>query len=938
MSKHSRLNTYLRGMASEILKNKDCISRVASESVTSIKFTDGHVHHHLDGKEETTKEIIKDLISISGMNFTPEHKETAAERKPIIFKNRQAIGDILMFTCAIRDFKSAFPDWPINVQSTAMHIWDNNPYLDRSLTNANADIIEIGPGALTNASNRDDRHFANAFRLSIQEKLGIEFPQGPIKPDIWMTKEETVEPIIKPPYWIIVAGEKGDWTAKTYPFKRWEEIVAQYPGMKFVQIGAKEHKHPKLEGPNIINMIGETQGRDDGIRKLFKLFYFAEGSMGLVSFQMHLAAAFGMPCVVIAGAREPARFTRFPGHQYLCTDGCLPCAADKACWHCDLEKTCPTIIEENGQRFPRCVDIIDTYDVIKAFDQYYQGGRLFFDTPRVPTLPNLISKKITMPMVKANLTPKKDLHEFKKEEDFVDPAKWGFEWGGACITDMDWEFLRKTCDQYDVKTVMEFGPGLSSFLLTDRGMGVVSFETRDNWMESLIGKGASDKFDLHAWNGKVLNLGDDVHFDLAIVDGPPGGPSREMSTKIASERADIVLVHDAGREYEKKWQDKYLKEGFEGPVKGGHRFHAWMKKGVHEPRISPEVPIPPIAAGDDTKVFRMLFNGRGEGGAERSTTWIMNTFHEMGWRVEYVHPGPSPSGTFRKIGNHNILTTSSLTTLSHPCDVFMLYTNDWVWEFNKEGVVRALEAVQAKRKVMAINFRLGEIGKIPWTRGWDKYIFLNSSLNDAFTVQYMEASGDTFYGISPTILPPPTDLSEYESVKVDYGGSMKIVRHSSQNDAKYAKDFNDKIRAILEAFPDATIRLMPGPSFLEDHGERVIVHKKNQPQVKDFLALGNIFWYDLPEGYHDMGPKVVMEAQAAGLPVVANNHSGPKDRVVEGTGFLYNDFDKSSELFKLLNHEPTRRIMGKAAFQHAIGSYNPKSWIRTITGENDGDI
>jgi len=249
-------------------------------------------------------------------------------------------------------------------------------------------------------------------------------------------------------------------------------------------------------------------------------------------------------------------------------------------------------------------------------------------------------------------------------------------------------------------------------------------------------------------------------------------------------------------------------------------------------------------------------------------------------------------------------------------------------------VVAKLEAAQANRKVMAVNFRLGKIGQIPWTQGWDRYIFLNSYLKETFITEYMKSMGSKrMYSISPVVLPPPTDIQKYLETEIDYSGPMRIVRHSSQNDAKYAKDLNEKIKAILEQFPDATIRLMPKPSFLEDFGDRVIVHQKNKPSVKEFLALGNIYWYDLPDGYHDMGPKTVMEAQASGLPVIANNHSGPKDRVAEDTGFLYNDFEDASFMFEKLNDPVRRGKMGKAAKNHAAKEYDRELWIKEIIGE-----
>jgi len=921
---------------SDIKKHKECAFRDPADSIISIKFKDGHIHHRHPADKVLAKQLVEDLINSMGLDLSKP--ETPMEQKPIIFRNRQAIGDILMFSCAVRDFKAAYPDWPINVQSTAMHIWDNNPYLDRSLNNNNAEVVEIGPSALTNASNRDDRHFANAYRISIQDKLGITFKQGAIKPDIWMTKEETATPIVEPPYWIIVAGEKGDWTAKTYPFDRWQNFVLRYPKMKFVQIGAKEHKHPKLEGDNVVNLIGKTQDRVTGIRDLFNLFYFAEGSMGLVSFQMHLAAAFGMPCVVIAGAREPARFTRYPGHQYLCTDGCLPCASTNACWHCDLEKTCPTIISDADQKYPKCVDIITLENLMSAYDQFYEGGRLSDDHPRTPTNPNPLTTKIEMPMTPAKTPP---------AVEGADPTKFDFQWGGACVTDLDWAFILKTIKDYKLRNCLEFGPGLSSFLMAEEGLKVISFETSEGWIKNLQEKDAEDFFLLNHWNGQVIPA-ELPKFDFALVDGPPGGKAREHSTKIASEHAELVIIHDAGREWERKWQDKYLKDKFDGPIKGGHRCHLWVKKTSKMKKEEPKLPIKAVAdefddlefykknvvsMSEGQKIFRMFCNTRGDGGCGRSIDFFMKAFINLGWRVEYVYTNPQPSGTHRRCGNPNVIATNNLELLRAPCDVFMLATDDYVWDLDKQEVVDMFSNVTAKRKVMYVNFKIGRIGIIPWTREFDQYLFLNNSLADSFTTNYMKAMGDSYYSIKPIILPPPADISEHLDSKIDYSGEMKIVRHSSQGNAKYAKDFNQKIEAILERFPKATIRLMPGPSFIDDFGERVIIHKRNNPVVKDFLKLGSVYWYDLPDGYTEGGPRVILEAMAVGLPCIATNSPGPQDRITKETGFLYDDFESSLEMFRQLNDLTIRERMGKAAKEYAIEKFNPQQWIDEIIGE-----
>src|SRR3990167_10317778 len=120
-----------------------------------------HVHGDLDKKDD-----IRDMLNIAceetGISLVAEKDRVPAE---IVFHNRQKIGDMLMFTCAVRDFKAAFPDTRVNVISTAGHIWDHNPNIDRSLIATDKNTVKIGPSWLTDKSNRVDWHFANAYPI-----------------------------------------------------------------------------------------------------------------------------------------------------------------------------------------------------------------------------------------------------------------------------------------------------------------------------------------------------------------------------------------------------------------------------------------------------------------------------------------------------------------------------------------------------------------------------------------------------------------------------------------------------------------------------------------------------------------------------------------------------------------------------------------------------
>ena len=965
------------------------------------------------GQDITRPEIKATIGNVIPSDYPQEEVVPDLPKLPrrIVFHNRQAIGDILMFTCAVRDFKAAFPEVEVRVNSTAMHIWDYNknicqdswievldPYtlykgkeklsdqqrLDltqRAIKIATerdlAVQVYIGPGKATNASNRSDRHFSNAYRISMETVLGVRIPQGPIRPDVYMSEEEySAPPIIEPPYWLITAGEKGDWTCKTFPFMKWQEVVEKSPQIKFVQLGSAGHKHPDLSGSNVINMIGKTEDRHRGIRDLWNLFNYCEGSMGLVSFQMHLAAAFNKPCVVIAGAREPVHFTRYPGQQYLASDGCLPCTVTKgndaptACWFCKIER-CPDHSNHEGQEVPLCADLFTSDEVVNAIERYYFGGRLLLDKPIGKSkLVNVVKSDIVLPLVVKgeSVLPKKIVDGMKptigdviqglpkiKEKDYiqqvtleVDPITdanptpenlWGYTFGGGALTDRDWEFMQRVIKENKVNTVLEFGAGLSTLLLGSLGLDVTTFEDRVGWIDDVLNR--EPRCDIRQWNGTVDSAVMPIlnkKFDLVFVDGPAGGQNREWSTKIASLVSDLVIVHDAGREWEKKWQEQYLEPDFYLASKGGHRCHMW-RRGELEPVVFDPSP--------EKKLMKFVFNGRGEGGAERTCHGLMQQFIDRGWEVQYISPNPVPSGTFRHNPINEVFFTNDLNEIKEPCDLLFLYANDWIWEFPKLG--DAFSNLQAKRKVMGINYKMGGIGRAPWTFGWDNYIFLNSMMKDEFIKR---CDGRP---VGPTrVLAPPTILDVYYNNQPDYGGNLRLIRHSSQGDVKYPKavvgkddeliqmGFNQMLTRIMEEVPGSEVFLMPAPTFLDDihkANDRIHTFQKNKPPVPEFLSYGNCFWYALPGGgYTEGGPKVIMEAQASGLPIIADNHSGPVDRLAYGGGYLCDNFEEQLSAMKHVNDPARRELLGTVSRQRAMEYYNPDLWIQEIIGGKENDL
>jgi len=346
-------------------------------------------------------------------------------------RNGNALGDILMMTCAVRDFKNHYRDkYLVRVNTTCMHVWDNNPNL--SDYEGDPDIIcNLGPGKATNGSNTSGLHYANGFRLSLEQNINLPINQGHIKPDLHLTDQEKKQRWIDGRYWILVAGGKGDFTTKWWPYQRWQKVVDALPEITFVQVGESKHKtHRPLEGDNVINLIGKTEDPDTGIRDLMSLYYHCDGSVGLVSMQMHMAAAFDKACVVIAGAREPRSYENYNDHVYLTNQGTLRCKnlcenckeftlkidnkkkekycsiADGpvphdlyyskqlckdykpenptkryiyACWKKGINSCCNHHYDPyypGGEKFAKCIALIQPEDVIRGIRSYYDNGAL----------------------------------------------------------------------------------------------------------------------------------------------------------------------------------------------------------------------------------------------------------------------------------------------------------------------------------------------------------------------------------------------------------------------------------------------------------------------------------------------------------------------------------------------------------------------------------
>jgi len=144
-------------------------------------------------------------------------------------------------------------------------------------------------------------------------------------------------------------------------------------------------------------------------------------------------------------------------------------------------------------------------------------------------------------------------------------------WGEYSITQKDWYFVKNIIEgikkeaNKEKLNILEFGSGLSSLLMSEDN-SVESFETDKNYVSEIYSKMLNrNDLCIKIWNGKEFTeqIPELSKYDLCFVDGPLGdyqGFGRRYSIELAPQFADNIIIHDAGREAELFFQDKYLRK------------------------------------------------------------------------------------------------------------------------------------------------------------------------------------------------------------------------------------------------------------------------------------------------------------------------------------------------------------------------------------------
>lgn len=754
-----------------------------------------------------------------------EKKTVESERK-IAWGHHRALGDSIMFSAGIRDFKLLFPEIRINVDTNQSAIFENNPYIDRSFKKGDPGVeyYQVGYPAVGNVNNAT-LHFTNMFLFDmiaiadLHKALGLSigefcavFANGTIGDpplgDLEKHKDTAKEPFISlrekykdmcksfsrqrgdihlseqekkfnliqetygiDKYWVIAPGGKRDCTAKIWDWRKFQEVVDYFDErIKFVVIGKSDLLVEKLN-----NVIDLTDKFNSDVRGLISLVYHADGCVAGPSALLHLAAAVPSrydserkPCVAIFGGREPTSWSWYCNHQILHTNGAFNCCDNGGCW--------------------------------KA---------------RVIPLPK-------DPEHNKSLCE----HQVKVSDRTVQ----------ACMDAITAQDVIRAIEKY-------YEGNLYSYLKKAPKKKIKKSEQESSVIEIKSRK-----------NSNVLNLLGNLNTS--------GGGEQSLCTiaKLLSSRYDVRLypwgsVHDNYKKLDLPIQEHSFQNGMIEDIEEGSNLLFYGNDCVSDFVKSAQKLV--------DKCSNLIIGINYCNGALPKATWLSKT------------------GKLKAI---------------------IFQNREKRDEFERD----ALGFEDAEKIVLYGAVELDKFLEICINKRQDKeqLVVLKHGCSDyrKYTTQNSAHSGEKIH-LWQKHLDKELDIKFYARLLKD-----------TQN-TRF--EFMEAHEELVNEFKNET---------------RMTFHKWDSMPVQKFLSKGHVYLYRSSNMWRDQLPRTIIEAMAAGLPVLGEARDGSLDRIQHGdTGFLCIDYDSYLYALKLLQRkEDYRHKMGMYAKDFTRIHYDPKKWIDIV--------
>jgi len=260
----------------------------------------------------------------------PISKFSPSKSKEIFLARPSEIGDVLMCTPAMREFKKRNPKTKIHFFTNYPEIVRGLPYIDSVLPYDERpwDSIEFS----YENSLPPKRHIAKIFG----DQLNIEVSD--VSPDC-VFSESLIQTINRdygqwPRPWLVVNRKAGPWTPnKDWSDDSWNALIPSLVQIGTVfEIGVGKSNF-NLQNSNYVNLVGRTSKNE-----MISLIAASDIHVGPISGPVHIAAAARVPSVVIYGGYELVSCSGYEENINL--DASMKCSP---CWlttPCPVNKEC----------------------------------------------------------------------------------------------------------------------------------------------------------------------------------------------------------------------------------------------------------------------------------------------------------------------------------------------------------------------------------------------------------------------------------------------------------------------------------------------------------------------------------------------------------------------------------------------------------------------
>jgi hypothetical protein len=280
----------------------------------------------------------------------------------------------------------------------------------------------------------------------------------------------------------------------------------------------------------------------------------------------------------------------------------------------------------------------------------------------------------------------------------------------------------------------------------------------------------------------------------------------------------------------------------------------------------------------------------------------------------------------------NISEGKALSALSASfdgsCDLLLVYAGQLVETIQGKKTMWKKLFKTAGRAVLVLNYTIGQSMESWFQSGFHKIGFLSSMLRDEWCVTTRRKRTETF------VLAPPVDLTPFLTVTPDYQALIG-ARHSRPSKWPYEtpellKSWRSEVsEALTFKAMDASDRVrheLRSQSWFTSYSSSLV-------PTEEFLSGSSFYWYNLESGKSEQGPRTIVEAMAAGLPIIADAVGGINDRVTHSVGWLVQAPTEYAGVLKLCVDNPELlSTCGAAARARAIKHFDPTLWIPHLLG------